>query len=278
MALYQQWLKAWTEAGEQALGMSPGGAGGKEAWKPWMDGAMTAWEAAATTGTDVLGLLTQWTEMLEEARAKLLAGQSFPTDPLTFSLQLYNATSETWSKAVGDVIGTEAFVSAASRFMESYTSYSATFRRLAQEYYSTLQLATRPDIARVASLVVAVENKVDHLEELLDEIEGSTAQMAGGTRALSGTLDAVAGRLEQVERSLTQTASGAAKMAASEKDLGRLERLETKMVGLESDLRRMQSTLEQLLTAVEKAATGPKETTDTVAARKPPAKKPVDEG
>ena len=122
-------------------------------------------------------------EMMEEARAKVLAGEDLPADPLTLALEWYNATSETWSKFAGDLIGTEGFVEAASRFLQSYTGFVKTFRYLCEEYLRNIQLPTRADVARVAGLVVALEDKVDHLEEAFDDgyTKLATAEALGYT-------------------------------------------------------------------------------------------------
>jgi polyhydroxyalkanoic acid synthase PhaR subunit len=159
-------------------------------------------------------------------------------------MQWYNGTNESWSKAVGDVIGTEAFVAAASRFLDSYTSYAKTSRHLAQEYFSTLQLATRPDIARVAALVVATEDKVDNLEDRLDELTAGSARLVAANQAAVGALDGLERRLVQV-----QDAQGAQGQVQH-----RLDQMEQKLVRVEAAVDQIQGTLQRLLVLAEKGA------------------------
>jgi polyhydroxyalkanoic acid synthase PhaR subunit len=225
--LYRQWMQGFETARAQSSeGAAQATPSPGDLWKQWFEASASGWESLAEMGTDALGLTTQWTEMLEEARAKLLAGESLPQDPLSFFIQWYNATSEVWSRAVGDVIGTEAFVAAASRFLESYMGYAKTFRHVSQEYFSNLQLATRPDIARVASLVVALEDKVDHLEVEFEGFSDNDAKLIRGAVAQGDALQGIQRRLDQLEQHLQQ---------------------------VESTMSRLQSTLQQILTAVEKA-------------------------
>jgi polyhydroxyalkanoic acid synthase PhaR subunit len=199
----------------------------QEAWKRWFEATTDVWKKATRQGADPLGLTTQWLEMMEEARAKLSAGGVVPTDPFTFLKQWYDATSETWSKAVGDMIGTEKFMEMASQFLESYASFTRTFSRASEAYFSRLQLATRSDIARVAELVINLEEKVDRLDNAFEDFEDRYMQMTAG-EATSG----VSSRLERVESNV------AALPAAVE--------------SLEKRLKRVESKLDTLLQALEK--------------------------
>ncbi len=159
---------------------------------------------------------SQWLEMMEEARAKMLAGESLPADPFTFFKQWYEATSETWSKVVGDVIGTEKFVEATSRFLESYTSFARTLRRTNEEYFRNLQLPTRSDIARVAELVVALEEKVDRIEDAFEEFqEGPQVAISEVVEGLSKRLDRVESKLDKVLATLEKNAAKASRSTSA---------------------------------------------------------------
>src|SRR5579884_2165301 len=87
------------------------------------------------------------------------AKETFPLDPFTFFREWYNATSETWSKAAENVVGSDQFMEFNKRFLESYSTFYKTFRQANEEYFRNLQLPTRSDIARVAELIVALEEK-----------------------------------------------------------------------------------------------------------------------
>ena len=214
--LYRSWLKGITQ--EQFKAGAVGLMDPQEAWKHWFEATTDVWKKAAEQGADPLGLTTQWLEMMEEARAKLTAGGAVPADPFTFLKQWYDATSETWSKVVGDMIGTEQFMDMASQFLESYASFTRTFNRASEAYFSRLQLATRSDIARVAELVINLEEKVDRLDNEFEDFEDSYKQMTAG-EATSG----LSGRLERVESTVT------ALPAAVESLEKRLERVESKL-------------------------------------------------
>jgi polyhydroxyalkanoic acid synthase PhaR subunit len=218
--LYRSWLKGIAAAQEQfkAGTAAAGLVDPQEAWKHWFEATTDVWKKATEQGADPLGLTTQWLEMMEEARARLSAGGTMPADPFTFLKQWYDATNEIWSKVVGDIIGTEKFMDMASQFLESYTSFTRTFSRASEAYFSRLQLPTRSDIARVAELVINLEDKVDRLDNEFESFEDRYMQITTG-EAISG----LSGRLERVESDI------AALPAAVESLEKRLERVESKL-------------------------------------------------
>jgi polyhydroxyalkanoic acid synthase PhaR subunit len=189
--VYLSWLKNVGEAREQMKANFFGMMDPKEAWQRWFDGMIEEWRSAAQRGADPLGLTTHFLEMIEEARAKMQAEGNFPADPFTFLKQWYDATNEAWANAIGKVIGTEKFMEGVSRYLESYTSFHRTFRRASEEYFRNLQLPTRSDVARVAELVITLEEKVDRIEDAFEDFQDGYAHLA--------TSEAVAGLEEQLE-------------------------------------------------------------------------------
>jgi len=210
--VYQSWLKNMGEAREQMKANFFGVMDPKEAWQRWFDGMTEEWRSAAQMGADPLGVTTHLLEMIEESRAKMQAEGNFPADPFTFFKQWYDATNEVWANAIGEVIGTEKFMEGISRFLESYTSFQRTFRRASEEYFRNLQLPTRSDVARVAELVITLEEKVDRIEDAFEDFEDGYAHLA--------TSEAVAGLEEQLERVESKAVEGLAK---------RLDQVESKL-------------------------------------------------
>ncbi len=226
--LYHLWLKGIGEAQEQFKTSAAGLMDPQEAWKHWFEATTDIWKQASERGADPLGLTTQWLEMMEEARAKLSAGGTLPADPFTFLKEWYDATSETWSKVVGDMIGTEKFMDMASRFLDSYASFIRTFSQASAAYFSRLQLPTRSDIARVAELVINLEEKVDRLDNEFEDFQDTySTQMTTGE-----AVSVLSGRLEIVASTIVA--------------------LPAAVATLEKRLERVESKLDKLLEALEK--------------------------
>jgi len=164
-----------------------------EAWTDWIDAAMCNWQ----NGMDIQELPTPWLEMMKELLAKMQMEENKSLDPVTILKHWYDTSGEKWSKAFGDAIVTERFVETMSYILESYTSFTKMFRRASEAYFSNLQLPTRSDIARLAGLVVNLEEKVDRIEDSLEQIGHDSAQVITGA-----SLQRLEDRLEQVESKL----------------------------------------------------------------------------
>lgn len=233
--LYRSWLKGVGEATEQvkeAASTPPfPGLDIQELWKQWFDATTQVWHKAVETGADPLGLTGQWLKLMEESRARFMAGEAggasgasgaLPGDPFSFFKQWYEATSESWSRIAGETFSNEKFIEAASQFLESYTGFYRTLRHSSEEYLRNLQFATRSDVARVAGLVVALEEKIDHIEEALGDFadgsfqiatDESVSKLAGELARVKGSIGALptkadieslAQRLDKVEDSVRE--------------------------------------------------------------------------
>lgn len=220
LSLYEAWLKGVGDAQEQ---FARSARNPQELWKRWFETATEMWRKAAEVGGDPLGLATQWAEMMEEARARLFAGAKLPVDPFTYFKEWYDATNETWSRLVGEVIGTERFMEISSEFLKSYTGFYGAMRRANEEYFRNLQLPTRSDIARVAGLVVNLEEKVDHIDGALEDFE-----------------DGAGSNLSELPVVLQKLAA--------------VEHLEQRVESLEKRLDRVEGKLDAVLVALEKLA------------------------
>lgn len=220
LSLYQTWLKSVSTVQEQFL---RGAGDPQELWKQWFEVTTDFWRKAAEAGGDPTGLMKQWMEMMEETRNRLFAGMPLPADPFTFFKQWYDATNETWSSLVGEVIGTEKFMDVSSEFLKTYASFYATMRRASEEYFRNLQLPTRSDIARVAELIVNLEEKVDQIDSELEDFEDGAGS------------------------SLSQLPVALQKLAA-------VEQLEQRTGSLEQRLERVEGKLDTLLASLDKLA------------------------
>lgn len=171
----------------------PGMPGPAEMWLQWLGTAAPDWQKER----DTQEFPAPWLEMMEQARAKLQDGEITPEDPFGSLKQWYDATSETWSKVIEEAIGTEQFTETMGRNLESYASFFRMFRQASTASFNNLQLPTRSDIARLAGLIVKLEEKVDRIEDSLEQSEEKPLQMGAGDGRWH--LEA---RLEQIENKL----------------------------------------------------------------------------
>lgn len=198
-SLYRQWFESMERMRERPPERNGTGAGGaeelREAWNRWVEAAIDSWQRSAQLGMDMAGLAPRWLKALQQAQENLLRVKEPPRDPMQFMAQWYNATSGPLAEFVQDVIEREEFLEPASRYLRSYASLYRLFRRNAEEYLRTMQLPTRSDISRVASLVVALEEKVDRIEETFEDFEYRSARPATEERVAE--LEERLGRVEE---------------------------------------------------------------------------------
>ena len=259
--LYQSWLKTLGKAQEQMQAKALETMNTKEIWNAWFEATVGAWRKAAEAGGDPLGLTSQWLGMMEETRKRIMAGDILPADPFTFFQKWYEATSETWAKVVDDLISSEKFIESASPFLEVYANFVKTLRHANEEYFSNLRLPTRSDLARVAGLVITLEEKVDKIEDTVENLEEGYAQVATGE-----AVRALEGRLGQVESKLDTFSAALEKNEAGKSLARRLERVENKLDTLSASLEKseglvkrldeVESKLDRVLSALEKIEAG----------------------
>jgi polyhydroxyalkanoic acid synthase PhaR subunit len=236
--LYRLWLETVGKAQEQVQANISGLMDTKEIWNTWFEATVGAWRKAAEMGGDPLGLTTQWLEMMEETRKRIMAGDILPTDPFTFFQKWYEATSETWAKVVDDMLSSEKFIESASPFIEIYSNFVKTLHRANEEFFSNLQLPTRSDLARVAGLVVAMDEKVDKLEDAFENLEDERSQESPLLRAAN---EAIGGRLGKVENKLDTLSTALEKNEAVKSLDGRLGRVENKLDTLSASLEKSEA-------------------------------------
>jgi exonuclease VII small subunit len=204
-------------------------------WKQWFEAMSDSWQKAAALGTEAVHLTPRWLAMLDQMRNNFLTAEGYPTDPLQFATRWYNATSGPLSDFIGDLIEREEILDVSSQFLQSYASFYRVFRRDSEEYLKALQIPVRSDLARVAGLVVALEDKIDRLEEAFEDFEYGYAEPA-----TAESLQSVEERIERLEQALERIEGGAADAATADS----VSKLEQRLDGVEAKIDRLLTALE----------------------------------
>lgn len=184
---YQRWLDVLRDAQGEEEGGATGLADSYQAWRQWTEATTETWRRAAETWTRMAQMAApRWAEMTQEFQKQMLDG-GLPADPMDFYTRWYKATSGPMSELADDVLRDEAFLENSRRLFEYYAIFDSVFGRAAEEYFGNLRLPTSSDTDRIASLVVALDDKLDRAEEAL---EGELEQR----------LERVESRLDQLDR------------------------------------------------------------------------------
>ncbi len=209
--LYRRWFDpsgdAWNEAHEGTISSAEL----RELWRRWFEAiAETRAETTKEENGFVGSIAPLWEEMAEDISQKMLSGEALPEDPLRFFVQWYNDTNERWSKAADELLRKGKVLESASHFFETHARSYGKFRRTGAESLNNFQIPTRSDVARVARLVVVVENKVDRIEEAFEEfIYGdSEPATAGAVGSLEERMDRLEGKMDSILDALEKMGAG----------------------------------------------------------------------
>lgn len=181
-------------------------------WTQWFTMALQAATHAAGTAHPA-GASEHGQQPVGDASNRPPHGPDLPTDLITAYRRWYEATNQEWSRIAGKVVGSEAFIELVSRSVETYTSAMRSLRRSSEAQLSALQLPTRTDVARVASLVIGLEAKLERIEDALDDslmsaklsAQSSAGEMTVSLTALEERLSRVEGKMDAVLSTLAES-------------------------------------------------------------------------
>lgn len=193
--LYRRWFNASEDIRDETNKGTISATELDELWRRWFEAKARPWRGAAEAEDGSLDSMAPlWKEMAEDISAEMLSGEILPEDPLRFFLQWYNETSEKWAKAADELLREDETLESMSRFFEAYVRSHGEILRTSEERSKNLRIPTSSDVARVAKLVVAVENKVDRIEEAFEEF------IYGGSEpATAGSVDDLGERMYRLE-------------------------------------------------------------------------------
>lgn len=89
--------------------------------------------------------------------------------------ELYFKTESAWADALREFVGTKTFVKYLDTLLNQNLAGEKITRQYADRYFEIVPVVSKKDIARVAELVISLEEKIDTLEfELLGTFRSAT--------------------------------------------------------------------------------------------------------
>lgn len=89
-------------------------------------------------------------------------------NPLEVWKSMYYLTERSWGDLVKSTISTDSASKNMLKFMNSYLDLEKISRKSMEQYFEIAPIPSKKDIARVAKLVIGVEDKVDNLESAVE--------------------------------------------------------------------------------------------------------------
>ena len=95
-------------------------------------------------------------------------------DPTGVLKTMRNNNMDAWSKAMIDIVNTDAYANATGKLLDTWLSTSAPFRNLVEtsmtQTLANLSMPSRDEITRLAERMTNVEMRLDDMDAKLDEI------------------------------------------------------------------------------------------------------------
>lgn len=198
--LYRRWFEAWGGGREGEVGASVGADEIEELWRRWFAGTAKGMRGGSGEYGGAEGLGPLWEQMAESIREEATSGEELPKDPVEFFLRWYEATSGRWAGLADELLKNKEVLESNVRRREDLARSYRELRRASEESLKNLQIPSRADVARVAKLVVAVENKLDRIEEAFGGFVygGSEPATAESVRGLEERMDDLESKLDRI--------------------------------------------------------------------------------
>ncbi len=162
-------------------------------------------------------------------------------DPYKMWKNLYFSTEETLSSAVKKSVNTGDFANGIDFILNSYLQYLKMQNEFLARYMKDSPFSSKQDVARVAELVVSLENKLDSLEgeceEKLTDIENNTRLLAEQlakqpenvtAEALSSAFSPTMATMEDISNRVSALEKIVKKVDTSLTEMNQLMKAETK--------------------------------------------------
>lgn len=200
--LYRQWLGVPRGVGDEASEGEVSSAELEELWKRWFEAAVGLQDGTSEGANEFTnGMASLWKEMADDFSTKMLSGETLPEEPVRFFVRWYNETEERWSETADELMRRDEVLESMGRCFETYARSEAESRQASEEGLKDRGIPTRSDVARVAKLVVVVENKVDRIEETLDDLvqgDSGPATVSAAVNGLKERMDRLEGKMDRI--------------------------------------------------------------------------------
>lgn len=139
-----------------------------------------------------------------------------PFDPLGFWRTTQNASLDAWSKAMIELVNTDAYSEATGRMLDTYLSASLPMRKVVEQAMAQvlgqINVPTRVEVLSIAERMTNIEMRLDDLDARFDELQRTLTQIAANTAQSPSTPIAAAVKRQPrtATPKLTTTASAAA--------------------------------------------------------------------
>ena len=141
-----------------------------------------------------------------------------PFDPLGFWRTTQNASLEAWSKAMVELVNTEAYAEATGRLLDTYLAASVPMRRAVEQAMTQvlgqINMPSRAEVLSIAERMTNIEMRLDDLDTRFDDLQRTLTLIAANTAQAKDVPVAAATR-SRAKTATTSAPTSAAPNAAN---------------------------------------------------------------
>lgn len=120
-------------------------------------------------------------------------GQNTTLDPFKIWKEVYEKTESTWRGTIENSLGTEQFAQGLGQVQNQYVQYQELVKTLTDSYLKQANIPSIEELAKVASMIVNVDAKIDNLDDFIYEQKETTtleiAQLKQDIKSVEQKLD-----------------------------------------------------------------------------------------
>lgn len=135
--------------------------------------------------------------------------------------EFYFKTEQAWADAFREYVSTDSFVQILTQTLEGHLSFEKLFRENMDRFMAEQAIPSKKDIARVAELILAVEDKMDMQEmqnmELARRVSESLTVLIDAQNKLLETQVKQTKKIQTMEKELKMLRKQVAALPAEEK-------------------------------------------------------------
>lgn len=135
-----------------------------------------------------------------------------PFDPLGFWRTTQNASMEAWSKAMIELVNTDAYAEATGHVLDSYLAVSVPMRKVVEQAMTQVlrqvNMPTRAEVLSISERMTNIEMRLDDLDARFDDMQRMLTQIAANT-AQSHVTPVTAATKRQAQPATTTAAAAA---------------------------------------------------------------------
>jgi polyhydroxyalkanoic acid synthase PhaR subunit len=132
-------------------------------------------------------------------------------DLLELWKKIYFSSEEAWAHNAKDFVASKAFMDMLEQFLDQYLSYHQMSNQYLDKYFEGNPVPSKKDIARIAELIIALEDKVDNLDlamvNNLDSIARSMAKLVDIQEGLNRIINSLKYEVNELRQQLAEQRS-----------------------------------------------------------------------